>query len=97
VSGPVGSGRSGKAARLRQLANDPKVARHLRGYIKNSIRQKGRPQVPPGYQVAHYRTHEAARGCSYRCGHLQTRELHRLQHKYDLNGKRLRGKRKIPR
>ncbi|MGW3961041.1 RICIN domain-containing protein [Amycolatopsis sp. NPDC005003] len=94
---PVGGGRSGKAPRLRQLANDDKVAKHLRGYIKNSIRQRGKPAVPPGYQVAHYRTHEAARGCSYRCGHLQTRELHRLQHKYDNNGRRLRGKTKIRR
>ncbi|MFI9816048.1 polymorphic toxin-type HINT domain-containing protein [Saccharothrix variisporea] len=93
---PVGSGRSGKWVQAKALANDPKVAKHLRGFIKNQVRQ-GRQKLPPGYQLAHYRTHEAARGCSYRCSHLNTRELHRLQHKHDKYGRKLRGKAKLAR
>jgi RHS repeat-associated protein len=39
-------GRSGKQARLRELMNDPKVARHFRGWIKNEIRHMQRLNKP---------------------------------------------------
>jgi len=92
---PIGNGgRSGKSTRYRQLANDDKLPRHMRGWMKNQLRQ-GRMKLPPGYQLAHYRTHEAARGCSYLCSHLNLRTLHRMQHRYDRNGKAIRKLKKI--
>jgi hypothetical protein len=93
---PIGGGRSGRSRRYLELASDDKLPRHMRGWMKNQLRQ-GRRKLPPGYQLAHYRTHEAARGCSYLCSHLNLTELHRLQHRYDRNGRALRWMRRIVR
>ena len=86
-------GRGYKNQRLRQLANNPKQPRHVRGWLKNERRrvQQGRSKYfrnPQGYDLAHYRGYEASKGFSYRYSHLNTRKNHRLQHKYDKNGKR---------
>ena len=92
-------GRSGKQARLRELADDPKVSSRDRGWIEqeiNSIQnqstRKGRdgvfrPQknirVPPGKELAHRRGKSAKDGHSYAHSDLQEIDLHRLQHKHE--------------
>ncbi|PKE06430.1 DNRLRE domain-containing protein [Macrococcoides caseolyticum] len=86
-------GRGYKNQRLRQLVNNPKQPRHVRGWLKNEQRrvQQGRSKYlrnPQGYDLAHYRGYEASKGFSYRYSYLNTRKNHRLQHKYDKNGKR---------
>lgn len=63
-------GRSQKQERLRQLMNDDKAPRHVRGWLKQdqNLINKGRRQtlrVPPGYQLAHGATTPARRGFSY--------------------------------
>jgi len=63
--------------------------------VRDKQLRQGRMKLPPGYQLAHYRTHEAARGCSYLCSHLNLRTLHRMQHRYDRNGKAIRKLKKI--
>jgi hypothetical protein len=82
------TGRAGKQARLRELANDPKLGSADRGWIKqeiNSIERGQRSSIrnPPGKDLAHERGREAAKGYDYRHSRLQDRDLHRLQHKYD--------------
>ena len=91
--GKTGDGRAGKQARLRELANDPKLDRADRGWIKqdiNSINQGKRTNIrnPPGKDLAHERGREAAKGYSYKYAHLQDRKTHRTQHKYDNYGRK---------
>ena len=91
--GKTGDGRAGKQARLRELANDPKLGRADRGWIKqdiNSINQGKRTNIrnPPGKDLAHERGREAAKGYSYKYAHLQDRKTHRTQHKYDNYGRK---------
>lgn len=83
--GSISIGRSGDQARLRELANDDKVARHLRGWIRQEINDKSRTNIrrPPGYQLAHRRGFEARLGFGYRFSDLQTKILHRLQHRHE--------------
>lgn len=81
-------GRAGKQARLRELANDPKLGSADRGWINqemNSIERGQRSSIrnPPGKDLAHERGREAAKGYDYSHSNLQDRDLHRLQHKYD--------------
>ncbi|MBS7531574.1 hypothetical protein IC619_013885 [Hazenella sp. IB182353] len=40
------------------------------------------------YQLAHERRRESAKGFSYQYAHLQDRDLHKLQHKYDNHGRK---------
>ncbi len=85
-------GRAGKQARLKELANDPKLGKADRGWIKqeqNSIARGSRKTIrnPPGKDLAHERGREAAKGYSYKYSNLQDRRLHRLQHKYDNFGR----------
>jgi RHS repeat-associated protein len=88
-----GAGRTGKQARLRELANDDKLGSADRGWIKqemNSIERGQRKNIrnPPGKDLAHERGREAAKGYGYEHSNLQDRDLHRLQHKYDNFGRK---------
>ncbi len=87
------TGRTGKQARLRELANDDKLGSADRGWIEqemNSIERGQRKNIrnPPGKDLAHERGREAAKGYGYEHSNLQDRDLHRLQHKYDNFGKK---------
>ena len=86
-------GRLGKQARLHELANDPKLGKADKGWIKqeqNSIARGNRKTIrnPPGKDLAHERGREAAKGYGYEHSNLQDRKLHRLQHKYDNFGRK---------
>jgi RHS repeat-associated protein len=86
-------GRTGAQARLRELANDPKVSSADRGWIKqeiNHINRGTRTSIrrPPGKELAHNRGFEARKGFGYKHSKLQGTGLHRLQHKYDRMGRR---------
>jgi hypothetical protein len=75
------------------LANDPKLGRADRGWIKqeqNAIERGNRKTIrnPPGKDLAHERGREAAKGYGYKYSNLQDRKLHRLQHKYDNFGRK---------
>lgn len=88
AKGVADVGRTGKQARLRELANDPKLGSADRGWIQqelNSIERGQRSSIrnPPGKDLAHERGREAAKGYDYRHSNLQDRDLHRLQHTYD--------------
>ncbi|WP_282156222.1 polymorphic toxin type 8 domain-containing protein [Cytobacillus gottheilii] len=79
-------GRSGKQAKLRELANDDKVSRSLRGEIKrdiNLIKKKKRKtiRVPKGYNLAHKTGFEARKGYGYKHTRLQEIRGHRNYHK----------------
>lgn len=82
------TGRAGRQARLRELADDPKVSSADRGWIRQEMRsiEQGKQTAirnPPGRELAHERGREAAKGYDYTRSNLQDRDLHRLQHKYD--------------
>ncbi|WP_228457756.1 polymorphic toxin type 8 domain-containing protein [Chryseobacterium sp. C3] len=86
------AGRSGKEARLRELATDPKLGKADKGWLKNEMRQvstgnKKAMRNPPGKDLAHERGREAAKGYSYKYSNIQDRKLHRTQHKYDKGGR----------
>ncbi|WP_234096840.1 RHS repeat-associated core domain-containing protein, partial [Citrobacter portucalensis] len=89
-------GRSGKQARLRELANDPKQPSWVRGWIKNElrhIRNKNRKTIrlpgnsrrskDPGKVLAHRRGRRAKDGNSYEHSDLQDDDLHKLEHKHE--------------
>ncbi|MDR6489237.1 hypothetical protein J2799_003776 [Chryseobacterium vietnamense] len=89
----IRAGRAGKQDRLRELANDPKVSKADRGWIKSEMNQIARGKRtsirnPPGKDLAHERGREAAKGYSYKYAHLQNRKDHRNQHKYDNYGRK---------
>lgn len=94
-------GRTGKQARLRELANDTKLGRADRGWLKNEMRHikngnrktirlpgNSRNSKKPGKVLAHERGREADKGFSYKHSNMQDNDLHKLQHKYDNNGKK---------
>lgn len=81
-------GRSGKQLKLKDLAEDDKVSRSLRGEIKrdiNQIKRKKRKniRVPQGYNLAHRRGKEAAKGYSYKESDLQDINAHKRQHRLE--------------
>jgi len=81
-------GRSGKQARLRELAADPNVPSADRGWIRQEINsiergQRTKIRVPSGKHLAHRRGFEAKEGYGYEHSDLQDIELHRLQHKHE--------------
>ena len=87
------TGRAGRETRLRQMATDPKLGSADKGWIKQEINAKAKGQrssirVPPGKELAHKRGYEAAKGYSHAHSELQARELHKIQHKHDSNGKK---------
>ena len=85
---PFGLARSnaGKAALHKAIMNDPKQPSHIRGWFKQQ-HNKGVPfskmTVPPGYERAHFRGYESAKGYDYRYSELNLESNHKLQHKYD--------------
>ncbi|WP_345027101.1 RHS repeat-associated core domain-containing protein, partial [Ravibacter arvi] len=88
-------GRAGKPERLAELATDTKLGKADKGWIKsemNQIERGNRKTIrnPPGKDLAHERGREAAKGYSYKNSHLQDRDLHRRQHKYDDKGRKNR-------
>jgi len=85
-------GRKGKYGRLKELMNDDKLGSADRGWLKqefNNIKRKDKThtRVPPGKVLAHRRGFEADKGYSYEYSDLQNIDLHKIQHKYDKNGK----------
>ncbi|MEB4759084.1 DUF6443 domain-containing protein [Chryseobacterium indologenes] len=89
----IRAGRAGKQDRLKQLANDPKLGKADKGWIKSEMNQiiNGKRKIirnPPGKDLAHERGREAAKGYSYEYSHLQNRKDHRNQHKYDNGGRK---------
>lgn len=50
-------------------------------------RNMGMKRVESGYDLAHLRGKESAKGFNYKDSFLQEKELHRIQHKHDLGGK----------
>ncbi len=79
-------GRSGRQARLRELANDDKLSSALRGEIKrdiNEIKRKKRKiiRVPSGYELSHRIGYPARQGYSYKYSDLNMKSLHRLHHR----------------
>lgn len=92
--------RAGKQAKLKSMLDDPNIPRHIKGWIKqelDSITRGDRKNIrnPKGYELAHKRGMEAAKGFGYEHSNLQLRSLHRLQHKYDDNYGRLNKKVKL--
>ncbi len=92
-------GRKGKQARLRELANDPKLGKADRGWIKNEMRHiknknrktirmpgNSRRSKGKGKELAHERGREAAKGYGYEHSNMQDADLHKLQHKHDKKG-----------
>ncbi len=81
-------GRSGKQARLKQLADDLNVSSADRGWIKQEMNQIQRGTrknvcVPPGKNLAHHRGFKAKKGYGYEHSDLQDIDLHKLQHKHE--------------
>ena len=80
-------GRSGKQARLRELANDDKLSSTLRGEIKRDMNMIARGQrktirVPKGYNLAHRTGCSAKDGFSYAHSDLQLIADHVRHHKF---------------
>ncbi|PIT17281.1 hypothetical protein BGI32_03080 [Snodgrassella alvi] len=89
-------GRSGKQNRLRELADDPKQPKHIRGWLKNEIRHKetgnrktirlpgnSRNSKSPGKVLAHKRGKRAKDGYSYEHSVMQDHDLHLLEHRHE--------------
>jgi hypothetical protein len=86
-------GRTGRQAKLRSLEYDKSLSAADRGWIrqeKNSIERKQRRNIrnPPNMQLAHGRGFEAQKGFGYEKSYLLPKDLHKLQHKHDNNGKK---------
>ncbi|WP_342332357.1 polymorphic toxin type 8 domain-containing protein [Pedobacter sp. FW305-3-2-15-E-R2A2] len=86
-------GRSGRQQRLKDAVKDDKESSANRGWINQEQTQIDRGKRknirnPPGKVLAHKRGKEAAKGYGYEHSDLQDQDLHRLQHKYDNNGKK---------
>jgi RHS repeat-associated protein len=88
----LSGGRAGRQARLKDLANDPKLGSADRGWLQQEINSVARGQRssirnPPGKDLAHERGREAAKGYDYKHANLQDRDLHKMQHKFDNFGR----------
>lgn len=86
-------GRNGKSARMRAIMNDDKTPKSQRGWLKqefNAVKQGKRknPRNPIGYDLAHPRGLEASKGYDHSRSKLQSRDLHRTQHKFDNGGRK---------
>lgn len=78
-------GRSGKQARLRELANDDMLSSALKGKIKRDMNAIARGtwktiRVPNGYELDHRIGYEAQKGYSYLYGDLNMIRQHRIHH-----------------
>ena len=81
------TGRSGKQARLREIANDDKVSSTLRGEIKRDMNQIARRKrktirVPQGCNLAHRIGYSAKNGFSYAYSDLQWIADHLRHHHF---------------
>jgi len=87
-------GRLVRAARLKELVNDTRAPKHVRGYIKTQMRHRklnGRKRHltnPKGFELAHERGKEARKGYNYKHTVLQNVLNHKLQHKHDGYGRK---------
>ena len=72
-------GRKGKQARLKELSEDPKVSKTIRGELKQSKAAHGKYKVPQGYELRHKPGFEAYKGFGYEYADLQLQSLHRVQ------------------
>lgn len=100
--GVVGAGMIAKSAsrrivtrqtRLRELAGDLKTPNHVRGWLNQELKNVERGQRttvrnPRGYDLAHERGREAAKGYDHRFSTLVPRDLHRFKHSIDQYGRR---------
>jgi hypothetical protein len=83
-----GNGRGGRQARLKDLANDPKVNSAHTGWLKNEQRHvkngnRSSLRNPPGTELAHRRGQEARKGYDYSHSDLQEKSLHTTQHRIE--------------
>ncbi|ADU92515.1 Rhs-family protein [Taylorella equigenitalis MCE9] len=87
---------AGKQARIRALAYDMKQPKSVRGWVLNEIKRqkdfaamgiKKKLRLPPGMDLAHWRGFESAKGYDYTYTDLNTRSLHKTQHKIDKGGR----------
>jgi hypothetical protein len=98
MQGPTAknAGRTGKQAKLRELADDPKVSSADRGWIKNEMRHietgdrktirlpgNSRESNQGGKVLAHERGERAKDGFGYKHSNLQDTDLHKLEHKHE--------------
>ena len=94
--GLTNPGRTGKQARLRELANHPNTSKVDRGWINNEMRHirtgnrktirlpgNSRNSRSGGKVLAHKRGMRAADGHSYKESVLQDTDLHTLEHKFE--------------
>ncbi|ETD72595.1 type IV secretion protein Rhs, partial [Pelistega indica] len=81
---------AGKQQRLRALLNDVKAPKHIRGWIQQELNRikgtKKRIRVPPGYDLAHWRGYENAKGFDYTYTDLNFKRNHKIQHRFDKGG-----------
>lgn len=87
-----------RAARLKELLNDPKVGRSEKGWIKQELNALKRSAAtlkrryhirnPPQLDLAHLPGREASKGFSYAQALLRPRSLHRARHKIDNYGRK---------
>ena len=67
------------------MTND-KLPKNIRGWFVQQY-NRGVPfskmTIPPGYDRAHFRGYESAKGYDYSYSELNMRANHELQHKYD--------------
>ena len=85
--------------KLKLLINDINIGNNLKGWIKqeiNSINKKSKNKNhkikrtiknPPGYVLAHERGRERQKGYGYEHSNLMLKSDHKIQHKFDNNGK----------
>jgi hypothetical protein len=69
--------------------NNVSLSKYYKGWIKQEInRNTANIRNPPGTHLAHERGREKAKGYGYEHSNLQLISNHKLQHKYDNNGKK---------
>ena len=88
----------GRQQRLRELANDTKIGKAERGWIKQEVnavkrsvgtlKQRFHIRNPPQTDLAHSPGREAAKGYSYKYADLRPRALHRFRHTLDKYGRK---------
>jgi len=85
-------GKISKYKQLKYLQNNSKLGSHLTGWITqelNHIKKKKKNNIrnPPGYDLAHERGRENAKGFGYEHTNLVLKKDHKIQHKFDNLGK----------
>jgi hypothetical protein len=88
----------GRQQRLRELANNTKIGKAERGWIKQemnavkrsvgTLKQRFHIRNPPQTDLAHSPGREAAKGYSYKYADLRPRALHRFRHTLDKYGRK---------